>query len=156
MANSFGISSKALRDAITNFTPIPHRLEWTGNINGVDYFNDSKATNAQATITAINALQPKYQNICLIAGGIQKNTDYQPLFSLINSSITSVILIGKNATELAAGININTKFAKDLPAAVKLAQHSQADAVLFSPACASFDMFADFAHRGRVFKECVS
>ncbi|ABL02493.1 UDP-N-acetylmuramoylalanine--D-glutamate ligase [Candidatus Ruthia magnifica str. Cm (Calyptogena magnifica)] len=142
--------------SIKNFKGLEHRLEWVAKKQNIDYYNDSKATNAISTITAIQALMRKHQNIVLILGGIAKQENYTPLFKLINKSITSVILIGQSAQQFEQEINTNTSHAKTMKDAVNVA-HSMINngTILLSPGCASFDMFDDFEHRGRAFKECV-
>jgi UDP-N-acetylmuramoylalanine--D-glutamate ligase len=151
-----GLKMADMLNTVKAFKGLEHRLEWVCSIQKVDYFNDSKATNAIATITALNALKEKYTNICLIMGGLKKNEDYQALFLSINKYVASVVLIGKDADFLANGISVPTHFASTMSIAVDMAMHSNAQAVLLSPACASFDMFENFEQRGLVFKDCVS
>lgn len=151
-----GLKITPMINYIKSFTGLPHRLEWIANKHGIDYYNDSKATNANASITAIKALIGKYQNISLIMGGIAKPEDYTELFHLINTHITQLILIGHSAKQFAPNIHqAKIAYAPSIPAAIHTATLTNPQAILLSPACASFDMFDNFEHRGRVFKECV-
>ncbi|QKQ23675.1 UDP-N-acetylmuramoyl-L-alanine--D-glutamate ligase [Candidatus Ruthia endofausta] len=143
--------------SIKNFKGLEHRLEWVVKKQNIDYYNDSKATNALATITALNALIDKYENIVLIAGGIKKQEDYTVLFELIDNNIPNVVLIGQSAKEL--GSNIHTAkvtYANSIEAAVNIANTLiDSGAILLSPACTSFDMFDNFEQRGQMFKNAV-
>ncbi len=143
--------------SIKSFKGLEHRLEWVVKKQNIDYYNDSKATNAMAAITALNALIDKYENIVLIAGGINKQEDYTALFELIDNNIPNVILIGQSAKEL--GNNIHTAkviYANSMDEAVNTASTMIANgAILLSPACASFDMFDNFEQRGWAFKKAI-
>jgi UDP-N-acetylmuramoylalanine--D-glutamate ligase len=143
--------------AIKQFKGLEHRLEWVAKIGNIDYYNDSKATNATATITAIHALMDRYKNIALIIGGIAKDENYADLFELIDENIRNVVLIGQSVEAFEKGlIKSQTVRANSMQTAVNFAsQMADIDAVLLSPACASFDMFDDFEHRGAVFKTWV-
>jgi UDP-N-acetylmuramoylalanine--D-glutamate ligase len=147
--------SNKVFDSICDFTGLEHRLEFVRNVGGRDYYNDSKATNAHSTITAIKALQHTYSSIVLILGGRKKTEDYSQLITLIQQSITQVVLIGESAQFFASKISIPTVISVD----VNMMLHSidiNSDCVLFSPACASFDMFENFEQRGNVFKTLVN
>ena len=100
-----GLSVQEMIQVVKSFTGLPHRLEWVTNLNGVDYFNNSKSTNAISTITAIEALSDRYKSIVLIAGGIAKKEDYSKLFQLISEKIDAVILIGESGTLFSQQIN---------------------------------------------------
>ncbi|MBW5290812.1 MAG: UDP-N-acetylmuramoylalanine--D-glutamate ligase [Candidatus Ruthia sp. Asou_11_S2] len=142
--------------SIKNFKGLEHRLEWVAKKQNIDYYNDSKATNAISTITAIQALMHKHQNIVLILGGIAKQEDYTPLFKRINKSITSIVLIGQSTQQFEQEINTNTSHAKTMQDAVNIAGSMiNNGAILLSPGCASFDMFDNFEHRGEVFKRTI-
>ncbi|BBB22898.1 UDP-N-acetylmuramoylalanine--D-glutamate ligase [Abyssogena phaseoliformis symbiont OG214] len=142
--------------SIKNFKGLEHRLEWVAKKQNIDYYNDSKATNAISTITAIQALMHKHQNIVLILGGIAKQEDYTLLFKLINKSITNVVLIGQSIQQFEQEINTNTNHAKTMQEAVNIARSMiNNGAILLSPGCASFDMFDNFEQRGQEFKEIV-
>jgi UDP-N-acetylmuramoylalanine--D-glutamate ligase len=144
-------------NATKAFKGLDHRLEFVTNIDSVDFFNDSKSTNANSTITAINALSERYESIILIAGGIAKNEDYSKMFHLIGKKIQTVFLIGESKEMFSQNIkgcsvNIVESMEEAVISSKKLAKEG---AVLLSPGCASFDMFSDFSERGIVFKHLV-
>ena len=154
MAHAFGLTSKAIRDAIINFTPISHRLEWIGNINGVDYFNDSKATNVAATLAAIKSFD-KY--LIVIMGGIDKgHTDFSKLDQLLINRVKHIFTYGQAGKSIKKQINstIEVTYVEEFKAAVLQAakQSKSGDIILLSPACASFDQFCNYEERGNTFK----
>ena len=152
-----GLSVQEMIQVVKSFTGLPHRLEWVINLNGVDYYNDSKSTSAISTITAIEALSDRYKSIVLIAGGIAKKEDYSKLFQLISEKIDAVILIGESATLFSQQINVcPVSIVESMKQAVISSKAiAKEGAILFSPGCASFDMFVDFNERGEVFKRHV-
>ena len=130
------------------------------NIDGVDFYNDSKGTNVGATVAAVEGLGEHISgHIVLIAGGITKGADFAALVPAMNRWGKVVILIGQDAVKMASYFDaeIQTYFASDMQDAARLAlEHSTSgDAVLLSPACASFDMFENFQHRGFAFMKSV-
>ncbi|MBE8189591.1 MAG: UDP-N-acetylmuramoyl-L-alanine--D-glutamate ligase [Candidatus Thioglobus sp.] len=125
-----GLNISAMVQAIKDFKGLPHRLEWVCKKDEIHYYNDSKATNASATITAIKALSTKHQAICLILGGIKKREDYTELFKLINAKISAVVLIGESAGEFATKITTKTIQATSLKSAIHQAQKSHPNAIL--------------------------
>lgn len=148
-----------IQDVLRDFKGVPHRLEFVASINGVDFYNDSKATNVDA---AIKGLEYFSAPLVLIAGGYDKKTDFAPWVKCFEHSVSHLILIGQTAETIASlcdevGFN-KYETAESLINAVDrakaLAQHGQT--VLLSPACASFDMFADFEERGDLFKKYVN
>lgn len=160
LAMAIDVDLKYIKKAITEFSGLPHRCQWVANIGGVEFYNDSKGTNVGATVAAIEGLGQRIQgHIVLIAGGVGKGADFGPLVTAINKWGKEVVLIGEAASEIAAYFNedIRSYFANDMQDAVKLAlQHAVAgDAVLLSPACASFDMFENFQVRGQSFIQSV-
>jgi UDP-N-acetylmuramoylalanine--D-glutamate ligase len=160
LALSVGIELDAIRQAVREFTGLPHRCQWVASIKGVDFYNDSKGTNVGATMAAVEGLGHRISgHILLIAGGISKGADFSPLAPVINRWVKEVILIGRDAMELAANLDsdLQTYFAKDMQDAVAVAlEHAlPGDAVLLSPACASFDMYDNYQHRGQVFVQSV-
>ena len=160
LAMSLGIDMKYIRAAIKEFEGLPHRCQWVANIRGVEFYNDSKGTNVGATMAAVEGLgQIISGHILLIAGGISKGADFRPLVPMINRWGKEVILIGQDAVEMAANFDndIQTYFANDMQDAVSVALEHAApgDAVLLSPACASFDMFQNFQERGQAFIQSV-
>lgn len=138
----------------------PHRAEYVATINEVDYFDDSKGTNVHATVAAINGLSKLPSKILLIAGGVGKGQDFTPLHDAVSKSVSTVFLIGQASDEIATALassNVELVRSSSLEQAVEaasVAAHS-GDIVLLSPACASFDMFKSYAHRGDVFVRTV-
>lgn len=160
LALAIDIDLETIRAAIKEFNGLPHRCEWVAEVSGVDFYNDSKGTNVGATMAAVEGLGQRIDgHIILIAGGIGKGADFRSLVPVINRWGKEVILIGQDAIEMASNFDkdVSTYFATDMADAVSTAlKHaSSGDAVLLSPACASFDMFENFQHRGRAFKESV-
>ena len=145
-----------VRQAVQNFKAVEHRLEYVATVRGVDYFNDSKATNVDATIKALESF-PK--NIHLILGGKDKGSDYTVLNHLLRERVKCVYTIGAAAAKIESHIKGAAEIvqAGTLEAAVKRAAAvaQPGDIVLLAPACASFDQFQSYEHRGRVFKETV-
>ena len=151
-----GCRPDQIRKAVANFKAVEHRIEYVATINGVEYFNDSKATNVDATIKAVESF-PK--NIHLILGGKDKGTPYTVLRDLLRERVKRVYTIGAAAAKIEAEIQGSTEVvhAETLENAIKRA-HAVAqpgDVVLLAPACASFDQFKSYEHRGRLFKEVV-
>jgi len=157
LGHQAGLSVEEMIQVAKSFTGLPHRLEWVANLNGVDYFNNSKSTNAISTITAIEALSDRYKSIVLIAGGIAKKEDYSKLFQLVSEKIDAVILIGESATLFSQQINgCPVSIVESMKQAVISSKAiAKEGAILLSPGCASFDMFVDFNERGEVFKRHV-
>ena len=160
LALSLGVDIKHIKSAVVNFSGLPHRCQWIRDVSGVGFYNDSKGTNVGATMAAIECLgQSINGHIVLIAGGVTKGADFTPLAPVINKWAKELVLIGKDAEEMASNFNqdIPTNFAKDMEDAVGIASEkaSPGDVVLLSPACASFDMYANFEHRGQAFIDSV-
>ena len=147
--------SKTL-EGLRTFTGVEHRIEFVETIDGVEFWNDSKATNIESLKVALESFE---KPIILIAGGEGKGSDYSVLRELIQRSVKEMITLGQDAPLLedSFGDIIRTQRAKDMNQAVVLAAQaaSSGEAVLLSPACASFDMFNSFEERGRVFKQSV-
>ncbi|RUM84723.1 MAG: UDP-N-acetylmuramoyl-L-alanine--D-glutamate ligase [Candidatus Thioglobus sp.] len=158
LGDQIGLDTDSMVESIKAFKGLEHRLEWVVKKQGVDYYNDSKATNVISTIKALNALIDQHENVVLIAGGIAKQEDYSPLFDLIDKDVASVVLIGQSAQTLGMGIKKSTvSYADSMDEAVSLASSMINDGVVvLSPACASFDMFDNFEDRGRAFKQAIS
>ena len=152
-----GIDNETIKNAVKEFKAPPHRLEKIAVKNGITYYNDSKATNPEASIVAINSFNNT--NVVLIAGGRDKNTDLTEFCKSVNEHIKTVILIGE-ATErfeqnLRANGFDNILKEQTMESAIDKATELKPDVVLLSPACASFDMFNSYEHRGEVFREYV-
>lgn len=157
LGDQIGLKMTEMIDCIKGFKGLEHRLEWVACEQGVDYYNDSKSTNALSSITALKSLTKKYENIVLIAGGVAKNESYKDLFKLIDHSVVGVVLIGQSAADFKRGISqVQTVQAQDMAEAILLAKGMiDNGVVLLSPGCASFDMFDNFEHRGNEFKQAV-
>lgn len=155
-----GAAPGSMRETLKNFEPVEHRLEFVSELNGVKFYNDSKATSVDATLKALEAFAEEPGKIVLILGGRGKKAPYLPLAPLVRDKTRKLVLIGEDAQTIAGELGefAATEFASDMAEAVTLSfQAAQpGDVVLLAPACASFDMFESFEHRGRVFKEEVS
>jgi UDP-N-acetylmuramoylalanine--D-glutamate ligase len=151
-----GCEPAKIRQAIQNFKAVEHRLEYVATVKGVEYFNDSKATNVDATIKALESF-PK--NIHLILGGKDKGSDYTVLNDLLRERVKRVYTIGAAAEKIESHIKGAAEIvhAETLENAIRRASAvaEPGDIVLLAPACASFDQFQSYNHRGRVFKEVV-
>lgn len=157
VAKIFGVCEARCMEAFRNFKGVEHRLEQVRTINDIEFINDSKATNVDSTLWALDAM---HKPTILIAGGRDKNSDYRLISDLIKQKVKLLMLIGE------AREKIRTAFEGLLPieeassleeATQKSFKRAQGgDCVLLSPMCASFDMFEDYEHRGRVFKEIVN
>jgi UDP-N-acetylmuramoylalanine--D-glutamate ligase len=155
-ASVAGIPAEVIARTVKSFHAVEHRLEFVASIHGVEYYNDSKATNVDATAKAIAAFPA---NIHLILGGKDKNSDYSQLNPLLKERVKAVYTIGSAAEKIEGQITGVTKVtrAETLEAAVDLAaNHATAgDIVLLAPACSSFDQFENYEQRGKVFKQAV-
>jgi len=151
-----GVKPEHIRRAVQQFKAVEHRLEYVATIRGVDYYNDSKATNVDATIKALESFPA---NIHLILGGKDKGSDYTVLNDLLRERVKRVYTIGAAAEKIESHIKGAAEIvpAETLDDAVRRAAAvAQAgDVVLLAPACASFDQFDNYEHRGRVFKQVV-
>lgn len=151
-----GVEAATIRKAVMAFKAVEHRLEFVATINAVDYYNDSKATNVDATMKAIAAFPG---GIHLILGGKDKNSDYRQMRPLLQERVKSVYTIGAAAEKIHTHIEgaVPIVSAGTLEEAVKRAGNAAqpGEIVLLAPACSSFDQFENYEHRGRVFKEAV-
>ena len=151
-----GASANAISKAVEAFRAVEHRLEFVATVNGVDYYNDSKATNVDAAAKAVTAFPGC---IHLILGGKDKNSNYADLSDLLRKRVKAVYTIGSAAEKIEAQIRGIVPIVhcetldKAIPSACKAARPG--DVVLLSPACSSFDQFENYEHRGRVFKQLV-
>lgn len=151
-----GCTSEQIANTVRNFKAVEHRLEYVATINGVDYYNDSKATNVDATIKALESFAG---NIHIILGGKDKGSDYSVLNDLLRERVKRVYTIGAAANKIESHIKgaAEIDHADTLDNAVRRAASTaqSGDIVLLAPACASFDQFQNYEHRGRSFKELV-
>jgi len=154
-----GAAPESLRRTAAEFQPVEHRLEFVAEINGVRFFNDSKATSVDAALKALEAFADDAGKIVLILGGRGKKAPYAPLAPLIRQRVRKLVLIGEDAAVIETELKGAAPFehATDMQDAVarSLAAAESGDVVLLAPACASFDMFESFEHRGKAFKEEV-
>ncbi len=156
-----GLPLRAMLEALTQFKGLPHRSEWVAEQDGVAWYNDSKGTNVGATLAALSGLGATLGagKIVLIAGGDGKNADFSILRAAVQKYARAVVLIGQDAHIVARALRNTVPMisAADMKDAVRKARAgAQAgDAVLLSPACASFDMFSGYEERGRVFSAAV-
>jgi UDP-N-acetylmuramoylalanine--D-glutamate ligase len=154
-----GIDISIISSAVKAFPGVEHRLEYCGTIRGVRYYNDSKGTNVDASITAIKAIN---KNIILIAGGDAKGQNFDDLAELFAGRVKKLLLMGRDAHligESADRKNYSSyEYLKDMKSCVERAAELavEGDTVLLSPACASWDMYESYEHRGRDFKQCVT
>ena len=154
-----GAPPESLRETVQRFRPVEHRLEEVAEINGVRFFNDSKATSVDATMKALEAFADERGKVVVILGGRGKQAPYAPLEPLISRLVRKMILIGEDAPTIENELTGAAPFehATNMHDAVvqAFAAAKPGDVVLLAPACASFDMFESFEHRGQVFKEEV-
>ncbi len=159
IADAANIQTQACVGVLKTFPGLAHRCQWVSEHNGLTYINDSKATNVGAAQAAILGLAPEYSGLVLIAGGDGKGAEFTELAKSINAHVRAVILIGKDAPNIAQGIDAHVQLftEQSLQAAVEKAHAigQQGEAVLLSPACASFDMFSSFEDRGQQFIDAV-
>jgi UDP-N-acetylmuramoylalanine--D-glutamate ligase len=154
-----GASPDSMRETVKNFKGVEHRIEFVADVEGVKFYNDSKATSVDATQKALEALSEAGGKIILILGGRGKNAPYAPLAELIKENVRALVLIGEDADNIENQLKDFAEIvrADDMTDAVRKSfQSSEAnDTVLLAPACASFDMFKSFEERGTVFKRAV-
>jgi UDP-N-acetylmuramoylalanine--D-glutamate ligase len=163
LAHAIGVSLDSIAQGIAEFKGLPHRCQWVAKIDNVDYFNDSKGTNVGSTLASVVGLGEHIAalsggKLVLIAGGEGKGADFSPLAPAISTFVRNVILIGRDAKLIAECLEQDSyahevTFAQSMAEAIEQATAAAqaGDAVLLSPACASFDMFDNFQHRGDSF-----
>ncbi|MDL2358495.1 MAG: UDP-N-acetylmuramoyl-L-alanine--D-glutamate ligase [Pseudomonadota bacterium] len=164
LCRAIGLPMAALLHGLRDYKGEPHRVELVAAIDGVDYYDDSKGTNVGATVAALNGLGKAFagadQRIVLIAGGDGKGQDFEPLAEPASRYVRAVLLIGRDAPKLRAALEPSGVDLVDCRSLGEAVQRGAAlarpgDAVLLSPACASLDMFANYAHRAQVFVAAV-
>ncbi|MFZ4101526.1 MAG: UDP-N-acetylmuramoyl-L-alanine--D-glutamate ligase [Sphingobacterium thalpophilum] len=157
VAKVLELRNETIRESMGSFTNIEHRLEHVAKISGIDFINDSKATNVNSTWYALESMPG---DVVLILGGVDKGNDYRMLKDLVKSKVKSIVCLGKDnksiheAFEDDVEVIVNTFSANE---AVQIAYHlaKKGDTVLLSPACASFDLFKNYEDRGNQFKKAV-
>lgn len=165
IAIAAGVAPDKLEEALSSFRGVEHRLEYVAKLQGVSYYNNSKATNSKATHMALTSFK---EPIVLIAGGLDRGSDYEELIPSLQGRVKAVVLLGETKEKIAkaaAKAGLKDIFlvdnGKDAAATLTSAVQKAAglaesgDIVLLSPACASWDMFPSFEDRGRIFKEAV-
>jgi UDP-N-acetylmuramoylalanine--D-glutamate ligase len=163
LTRALGESYTPLLAALREFKGLPHRLEKVAEFGGVVYYDDSKGTNVGSTVAALNGfaeLTARGGRVVLIAGGEGKGQDFAPLAGPVSHHARCVVLIGRDAEQIArvldaSGVAMLRESSMEEAVAQARAQAQPGDAVLLSPACASFDMFRNYTHRGEVFAACV-
>jgi UDP-N-acetylmuramoylalanine--D-glutamate ligase len=156
-AITLGIRKEKVREAIQSFAALEHRMEYVSTVRGVEFINDSKATNVNSTWYALESMT---KPVILILGGIDKGNDYSVLRSLVKEKVKAIVCMGVDNRKIHEAFKddvplmVNTGSAQE---AVKSAFHfaNKGDVVLLSPACASFDLFKNYEDRGQQFKDAV-
>lgn len=156
-AATLGIRKEKIREAVTTFESLEHRMEYVATVKGVEYINDSKATNINSTWFALESME---KPTILILGGVDKGNDYEVLKDLVKEKVKAIVCLGLDNRKIheafgdIVALMVNTTSAED---AVKAAYHfaEKGDVVLLSPACASFDLFKNYEDRGDQFKKAV-
>jgi UDP-N-acetylmuramoylalanine--D-glutamate ligase len=156
LCEALELDRAACIDALRDFPGLPHRSQWVADVKGVRYVDDSKGTNVGATLAAVAGMSGP---LVLIAGGQGKGQDFAPLAPAFRNKVRHVVLIGQDAKQIAGTLAqmCTCEFASDMNDAVARAASAahSGDTVLLSPACASLDMFRDYAHRGDAFTAAV-
>jgi UDP-N-acetylmuramoylalanine--D-glutamate ligase len=158
IARILEINKESIRSSLSDFQNIEHRLEYVANIHGVEYINDSKATNINSVWYALESMS---RPVIWIAGGVDKGNDYAMILDLVKDKVKAIICLGKDNTKIRkafSGVVENIVDAGSMMEAVEYSQilGKKGDIVLLSPACASFDLFEDYADRGNQFKKIVA
>ena len=156
-ARHFGIGQQLIQQGLNSFVNDPHRLEWVASINGVDYINDSKATNVNSVWYALQTMD---KPTVWIAGGTDKGNDYTPLLPLVEQKVKALICLGADNRKLVETFSPVLKNIEETKSAEEAVQRAaiyaeKGDVVLLSPACASFDLFENYMDRGNQFKNAV-
>jgi UDP-N-acetylmuramoylalanine--D-glutamate ligase len=154
-----GVEPETIRAAVREFRGVEHRLEFVRELYGISFYNDSKATSVDASLKAVSSFEEESGKTVLILGGKGKNAPYEPLIEPIRRSVSAVVVIGEDAPrisrELSSAVNIVEASTMSDAVAKAFDAAKSGDRVLLAPACASYDMFETYEHRGRVFKEEV-
>ena len=156
-ATTLGIRKEKIREAVSNFHSLEHRMEFVATVRGVDFINDSKATNVNSTWYALESMQ---KSTVLILGGVDKGNDYELIADLVKEKVKAIICMGTDNKKIIEFFKDKVKTIVEVDSAKKAVNASfklaeKGDLVLMSPACASFDLFKNYEDRGRQFKESV-
>lgn len=160
IGHCLGLDFPPMLIVLRTFSGLPHRCQLVINKNDIAWYNDSKGTNVGATLAAIAGLQlPQKRHLILIAGGLGKGADFSPLRDIVRESVKLLILFGQDKALIEQALRGTTEMrdVADLPAAIALADEyaHPGDVILFSPACASYDMFNNYEHRGELYCQWV-
>lgn len=160
IGHCLGLDFPPMLEVLRTFGGLPHRCQLVINKNNIAWYNDSKGTNVGATLAAIAGLQlPQKRHLILIAGGLGKGADFSPLRDIVRESVKLLILFGQDKALIQEALLGTTEIidAADLPTAIALADEyaKSGDVILFSPACASYDMFNNYEHRGELYCQWV-
>ena len=157
VASTLDIRKDVIRESLSDFNALEHRLEWVADVHGIEFINDSKATTVNAAWYALESIS---KPMIWIAGGVDKGNDYSLLVELVKSKVKAIVCLGLDNRKIheafarSVDMIVNTDNMNDaVKSAYRLATNG--DAVLLSPACASFDLFENFEDRGKKFKETV-
>jgi UDP-N-acetylmuramoylalanine--D-glutamate ligase len=163
LARAYGVSAASVKKGLQDFSPAPHRVAFVAEVNGVRFINDSKATNAHAAQTAIKS----YESVVWIAGGDAKGQDFSELVKASANRLKGVVLLGRDREliksqlqSVSPGLSVieisdSTPSAMEQVVAAAYSLASAGDTVLLAPACASWDMFNNYGHRGDLFVDAV-
>lgn len=156
-AKSVGVSDEAIQKGLNTFQSVRHRLELVATINGVDYINDSKATNVDSVFYALKAMD---KPVIWIAGGTDKGNDYEPILGLVEEKVKALICLGVNNQKMIETFSPMLKIIEETKSAIEAVERAKiyaedGEVILLSPACASFDLFKNYEDRGDLFKEAV-
>jgi UDP-N-acetylmuramoylalanine--D-glutamate ligase len=157
LARLFDVKPELIQRGLESFQAVEHRLERVAVIDGVEYINDSKATNVDAVFYALEAME---RPLIWVVGGQDKGNDYEPLMELVREKVKAIVCMGVDNSKIIAAFGdlekttIETRSAAEAVAAAKSMSES-GDIVLLSPACASFDLFKNYIERGHLFKAAV-
>ena len=156
-ATTLGIRKEKIREAVSNFHSLEHRMEFVATVRGVDFINDSKATNVNSTWYALESMQ---KNTVLILGGVDKGNDYELIAELVTDKVKAIVCMGSDNKKIVDFFKDKVAVIVEADSAKKAVTESfklaeKGDVVLLSPACASFDLFKNYEDRGRQFKESV-
>ncbi|MFZ0257709.1 MAG: UDP-N-acetylmuramoyl-L-alanine--D-glutamate ligase [Gammaproteobacteria bacterium] len=159
LGEAIGLSMAAMRDALRRFKGLTHRLQHVANVGGVDWYDDSKATNVGATVAAVASLGNAGRQLVVIAGGDGKGADFRPLRAAVADHVRGMVLMGRDAPRIEEAVRgrVRVLRAQDMAQACAQARELAeiGDAVLLSPACASYDMYRDYRERGETFAALV-
>ena len=161
IARAIGLALAPCLDALKAFRGLPHRVELVADAAGVRWYDDSKGTNVGSTVAALRGLAHGDSRVVLIAGGDGKSQDFAPLRAAVSEAARSVVLIGRDAPDIeraieGSGVAVRYATTMDEAVAISAVEARPGDAVLLSPACASFDMFRNYRHRAEVFRQAVA